>query len=90
MSEEPSVQDELQQKVHESSEQNLQNGPGQEVPPDTQEGVPDEVHQKVQEHSQEELQNCLPAKMHQTTSSKLQKRTGETTIKWVKICSSDL
>ena len=84
------MQDELLEEVHQGAQQDLQDGPGQEVPPDPKEGVSDKVHQKVQEHSQEELQNCLPAKMHQTTSSKLQKRTGETTIKWVKICSSDL
>ena len=67
------MQDQLQQEVHQGSEQNLQNRPGQEVPPDTQEGVSDEVHEEVQDHPQEELQNGLPAKMHQAASPKLQK-----------------
>ena len=48
------------------------------MPPNTKEGMPDKVHQKMQEHAQEELQNCLPAKMYQAASSKLQKRTGDT------------
>ena len=73
MREEPSVQDQLQQEMHKSPKQNLQNCSGQEVSPDTQEGVSDEVHQKVQEHTKKELQNSVPTKMHKAASPKLQK-----------------
>ena len=85
MWEEPGVQDELHEEVHEGAEQDVQDSPGQEVPPDSKEGVPDEVHKKVQEHPEEELQNCLPAEVHQAAGSKLQKRTGDLKIKWVQI-----
>ena len=81
MREEPGVQDQLHKEVHEGAQQDLQDGPGQEMPPDTKEGVPDQVHQEVQEHPKEELQNCLSAEMHQAASSKLQKRTGDTKTK---------